>query len=82
MSETNVCPKTSSDEIALKKKDEEKQPLISSHINRLEDVYPYTSSSGEEGDNEDDSESDIFSFAKRSQVLKMTQRIVNQMNYF
>ena len=68
MSDFNVCPKTSSDEIALKKKDEEKRPLIAPHINRLENVYPY-SSSGDEGDIEDDSSgSDLFDFAK-SQVL-------------
>ena len=70
MSETNGCPKTSSDEIALKKKDaEEKQPLIAPNLNRLENVCPY-STSGDEADNEDDnsSGSDLFEFAK-SQVL-------------
>ena len=60
------------DEIALKHKNTEKQPLIPlSHSSnkQLEDIYPVLTS-GEEGDDEEDSnESDLFKFATSSQVF-------------
>lgn len=64
------CDKLCSDVIPLINKSDEKQPLIStshSPTKRLDDINPL--SSGDEGDDERDSnESDLFRFATSSQV--------------
>ncbi|CAG2114919.1 unnamed protein product [Medioppia subpectinata] len=70
MSESNDVSKVISDVIVipLKNKNEEKRPLITNHC---EDVFPF-SSSGDEGDNEDDSSgSDLFGFAKTQYYMNV-----------
>ncbi|XP_054166252.1 neutral amino acid uniporter 4-like isoform X2 [Oppia nitens] len=75
--------KVISNEIALTHNhNDEKRPLIPQHYNHLEDVYPFTSS-GDEGDNEDNdnSESDLFSFAKtKREMIRDSHSITSTSN--
>jgi len=71
MSTSNHVYQLSGDAIALKSKDEEKQPLIPSTYSpskTIDDIYP-SLTSGDEGDDEEDSNaSDLFGIATSSQV--------------
>lgn len=72
MSVSNDVDKHSCDVIALKNKDEEKQPLIKTNfsVNKSSEEIPTTS--GDEGDDETDSnESDLFRFATSSQIANV-----------
>jgi hypothetical protein len=74
MSVSNDVDKHSCDVIALKNKDEEKQPLIKANcsINKpSEDISPFATSGDEGDDEEDGNESDLFRFATSSQIANV-----------
>jgi hypothetical protein len=71
MSVSNDVDKHSCDVIALKNKDQEKQPLIKANCSINKPLEDISTTSADEGDDEDSNESDLFRFATSSQIANV-----------